>query len=145
MNELGKERLLKLAAYLESGKLAHEKFNLGCFNSPNLNDMTDDVPEGVCHTYGCALGEMPRVDSEHWHWTRATKSRGEPILSCNGLNPLPGAMAYFDLPAYVCFALFYPVKFDDSFRHDLGFKPYDVSTDPILVAQNIRTIVSKYD
>ena len=60
------ERLLKLAEHLESGKLAHEKFDYNTYSySRDENDPDPREKFGSC---GCAIGELPEVFPETWTW-----------------------------------------------------------------------------
>ena len=58
INQQGKERLLKLAEHLESGKLKHERFDFSTISN---------VVNG-CFTNGCAIGELPIVFPEAWKY-----------------------------------------------------------------------------
>lgn len=64
MKPLYKNRLLKLAKHLESGKLAHEKFDFCWFNRGEFKNFTKP---NKCGTRGCALGECP-VLWKSWNW-----------------------------------------------------------------------------
>lgn len=52
-------RLRKLAIHLESGELAHRKFNFSRINQGKKD-------EGGCGTSGCAIGELPAVFPRRW-------------------------------------------------------------------------------
>lgn len=57
------ERLLKLAAHLESGKLFHDVFNMQVFSAPagDADQRAANEKQNVCRTAGCALGECKVV------------------------------------------------------------------------------------
>lgn len=54
-----KERLLKLAQHLETGKLSVDKFNIQMYRSQFSGGGTS----------GCAIGECPTLFPEQWAWT----------------------------------------------------------------------------
>lgn len=102
------ERLLALAAHLESGALGHDVFDFAAFNmvvqGSGAVKQYRDVPAGVCGTNGCALGECPILFPDDWYFG----DRGIPML--RGLKddnmsfdyspfalPLLGAMQFFDI------------------------------------------------
>lgn len=60
MEQLYKDRLLKLAAHLETGKLGHKIFNF---------DIINDTWEPKCGTQGCALGELPIIFPDIWKFS----------------------------------------------------------------------------
>lgn len=60
MEQIYKDRLLKLAAHLETGKLGHKIFNF---------DIINDTWEPKCGTQGCALGELPIVFPDRWKFS----------------------------------------------------------------------------
>lgn len=68
MEQIYKDRLLKLAAHLETGKLGHKIFNF---------DIINDIWEPKCGTQGCALGELPIVFPDRWKFS----SRGSVLMS----------------------------------------------------------------
>jgi hypothetical protein len=60
MKAIHKQRLLKLAKHLRSGKLGHKKFD---FRVLNVDDRLQIV--GHCGTLGCAWGECPVIFPTH--------------------------------------------------------------------------------
>lgn len=62
MKKIFKERLLKLADHLESGKLGHRKFDFGHLHITGEFDARD----GFCGMLGCAMGEFPVVFPRHF-------------------------------------------------------------------------------
>lgn len=57
---MNKERLLKLAGHLLSGKLGHEVFDFSLYN---------DRKGPICGTRGCAIGELPVIFPVEWIFT----------------------------------------------------------------------------
>ncbi len=63
MKKLYRDRLLKLAAHLETGKLGHKKFDFSTYNStPGIWELAPKE----CGTNGCAIGECPFLFPKHW-------------------------------------------------------------------------------
>ena len=59
-----KQRLLKLAQHLETGKLIHKKFDYRVLNTLGIDkygNTIDTFDTKGCGTLGCALGECPGV------------------------------------------------------------------------------------
>jgi len=59
MKKLHKDRLLKLAQHLESGKLGHRIFDMRHWNEGPYD-------KKGCGTAGCAIGECPLVFPKEW-------------------------------------------------------------------------------
>lgn len=72
MKAIYRNRLLKLARHLESGKLGHDKFEFSTIHRVN------------CKTAGCAIGECPYVFRHAWTFRDTTprlfRSRANGIL-----------------------------------------------------------------
>ena len=82
-----KNRLLKLAKHLESGKLHHKTFDLNTYH---------------CGTRGCAIGECPKVWPKLWKFTRDI-----PKYKINTLAT-GSAMEFFDISGCAFQYLFTP-------------------------------------
>ena len=63
MEQIYKDRLLKLAAHLERGELGHAEFNFAVFNGGKYN-------RNGCGTMGCAIGECPFVWPQEWKFDK---------------------------------------------------------------------------
>lgn len=102
-------RLRKLAAFLY--KLPPEKFYFGNYVLK---------AENGCGTVCCAIGWLPRVFPEDWHWVRSVY--GDPIAAvlknsnlCNyiaGYQPLVHAEKYFKLNSADTHYLFHPCRYN---------------------------------
>lgn len=111
-----KERLLKLAEHLESGKLGHKEFDMSTWNSAN-------GPE--CGTSGCAVGECPIIWPEDWKFG----PHGHPTV--RAYSVYASAQIWFGLTITECYDLFMP----DSY-------PQNHIT-PKVVAARIRSFVAQ--
>lgn len=91
-----KERLLKLAEHLETGKLGHEVFDFSQYNNSGTN---------ICGTAGCAIGECPIIWPNEWvfNWL------GTPILKDEN-NSLKSAIIFFQIKEAERMHLFEPNK-----------------------------------
>ena len=59
---MNKQRLLKLAKHLESGKLGHKVFDFNIINSNKSSNGYELLRSpNTCGTHGCAIGELPIV------------------------------------------------------------------------------------
>jgi len=98
---MNKERLLKLAAHLRNGKLGHEVFDMNHWNEGGL--------PYACGTHGCAIGEMPILEPEHWCFTRS----GDPVLKTKThLTIAPSAKGWFAISYKEFEYLFVPMDQD---------------------------------
>ncbi len=127
-----KERLLKLADHLESGKLGHRFFRFR-----NLNQGPFD--SNGCGTSGCALGEMPFVDPENWNFN-VDFTIPAPALRESIGGVLDDAAKYFDITMSACSHLFYPHAQDTEI---FGGKHLSSHAKKEEVAANIRAFVSE--
>ncbi len=117
------ERLLKLAEHLESGKLAHEKFDFRFMNRSPV-----EVPESVdclgikfmapeirteCGTNGCAIGEFPAIWSDRFIWD------SDGILDrTNGAESFDAAAGFLNISDEECEFLFVPRGHTLDFDHE---------------------------
>ncbi len=69
MKRVYKNRLLKLAEHLASGKLGHKKFDFGAYN---FSPFGTELKPYSCGTSGCAIGECPIVFPRHWKFGENT-------------------------------------------------------------------------
>lgn len=84
---MNKQRLLKLAKHLESGKLGHKKFDYYVYNAGKYD-------KNGCGTIGCALGECPIIFKD-WIFESSTSL---PILKKKLFcEPLESAEEFFGL------------------------------------------------
>lgn len=91
------QRLLRLADHLEKGKLGHEKFYFGFYNSGNPApgaSRPDDPRLMRCGTTGCGIGECPFVFPE-WYFNEQC----QPVLTGH-IHPEPSALSWFEL--HIC-------------------------------------------
>lgn len=73
MKSIHKNRLLKLAAHLEKGKLGHKVF---AFAYINANARGLELKRNGCGTMGCAIGECPIAFPNDWRF-----HKGRPVLN----------------------------------------------------------------
>ena len=59
------DKLNQLAKHLIAGELGYEEFD---FNHYNESTLSKGFDKQGCGTSGCAIGEMPFVFSEDWHF-----------------------------------------------------------------------------
>lgn len=105
---MNRERLQKLAEHLESGKLAHKKFDIKYYN---VGDETGPFPlKGQCGTVGCALGECPAVWPELWRWTTNGVILTGSVESFSGdeYDGLSAGAEFFEIPFSQSRSLFMP-------------------------------------
>ena len=100
---LGRNRLLKLANHLHSGKLGHNKFNFSTFNS----DISGKGAPYKCGTNGCALGECPIIFKQ-WGFD----INGDPYWKDEWEGVERSTMLFFDLTCEESQHLFYPGEQD---------------------------------
>jgi hypothetical protein len=112
MKKIHEERLLKLVAHLESGKLGHEVFYFGHYNTEAdmtapVADISDYEPVGAprCGTAGCAIGECPILFPRSWKFN----SYGWPTLRAGShSDPMDAAREFFGLSYGDAASLFLP-------------------------------------
>ena len=141
-----KDRLLKLAEHLESGKLAHKRFDFRRINVdwvPGARTVESAI--GYCGTSGCALGELPIVFPDDWSFSASNKDKL--VVDDRAPNTVfDRAQEFFELSEADCSALFAP----ESPRAWVGFDEDEFDDEPGLhgdasakdVAQNIRDFVA---
>jgi hypothetical protein len=136
------KRLEKLEQHLRRGKLAHKKFDFGCFNSDISFDYTYgekeknyDSPRNICGTAGCALGECPAVFKQ-WKFVK-----DQVVLknSPHGVHPFADARDFFGLDVDECEHLFNP---DSQQPNIYGGKCLNDTASRIQVAANIRAFIN---
>ena len=75
------KRLEKISKHLRVGKLGHQKFNFGVFNSDNKDDdATFNDFEKSCGTMGCAIGEFPFIFPKNFHFIERGFDKGFPRM-----------------------------------------------------------------
>ena len=131
MEQLYKDRLLKLAAHLETGELGHEVFDFALIN---------DAQGPECGTRGCAIGELPIVFPDEWKFS----SRGSVFMS----SPLEerrvnesGVRTFFSLSDKEYLFLFTPFDGPHSYM-PIWYKVTDTEAKKEEVAANIRRFVA---
>jgi len=97
MNKIQIKRLEKLATHLEKGKLGHKTFDFEEVNSGPL-----DIKG--CGTLGCAIGEMPFVHPNSWHFNR----QGDLTKTSNGSCIAIEVELWYGINHAECAHLFYP-------------------------------------
>jgi hypothetical protein len=136
------KRLEKLEQHLRKGKLAHKKFDFGCFNSDISYDSSYgereknyDSPRNICGTAGCALGECPAVFKQ-WKFIK-----DQVVLkgSQHGVHPFADARDFFGLDVDEAEHLFNP---DSQQPNAYGGKRLDDTASRIQVAANIRAFIN---
>lgn len=93
---MNKERLLKLAAHLESGQLGHAVFDFSKIK-------------------GCAMGELPVLWPDDWVFNR----NGIPILRTKqdgDKSIIDGVEEWFDITNDERRSLFYPANFSENHK-----------------------------
>lgn len=84
MKQPYRNRLLKLAKHLQSGKLGHAMFDMTLWN---------DVTEPKCGTSGCAIGECPIIFPRDWIFS----TFGNPVLKLIGYSVLDSIGSFFGM------------------------------------------------
>lgn len=121
-----KQRLLKLAQHLETGKLGHEEFNFMVYNSfRNESDRGQ-----TCGYAGCAIGECPIVFPDEWEFSWS----GRPMLKTYSSVGLEAAEDFFEICPKTCRFLFVARMYDNMLEENAT--RYQVAT-------NIRAFVAK--
>jgi hypothetical protein len=146
MKSIHKKRLLKLAKHLESGKLAHKKFNFGVWNGDQSGDQLYVNGCGYC---GCAIGECPAVFKRDWMFRggmpRLRNASAAPLATKNWLGeftrdwPRDSAVAWFGINQYELDHLFLPKQ---QKPEAYGGKRLKDTASPAQVARNIRAFVA---
>lgn len=91
--------LSQLADHLEKGELLHKQFDFSDYNS-KTPEIGHTFPH--CGTSGCAIGELPALDSRF-------KFHIDGFMSFNGRAMSPSIVAdYFELSEEAASHLFYP-------------------------------------
>lgn len=136
MKKIYKDRLLKLAKHLETGKLGHKEFNFSTLNFGK-------GAEKGCGTAGCALGECPIVFPRQWSFVgqgvgevskpclKKFKSEGSSFLS---------AVEFFDIDEDEADHLFQP---GTQYPNVWGGKELNHHATRKQVAANIRAFVAR--
>lgn len=145
MKALYKRRLLKLAKHLEKGKLAHEKFYFGAWNTDKeLNQLTVNG----CGFAGCAIGECPAVFKQSWKWSRGIprlRKRVKPLCPLGGVDaPFDSSVHWFGLNSNEFSHLFLPSDEYDTEQQPqiFGGSVLKSNATPKQVARNIRAFVA---
>lgn len=139
MKHYHRQRLLKLAAHLESGQLSHKEFNFSFFHLPfgSLSaSLATPEDANLCGFAGCAVGECPAVFPKRWRMARF----GPKLKGTRGLSTLEQAQKDFDLRQLEVQHLFIPGEqkpstFGGRFLSDKATRRQ--------VARNIRIFVAK--
>jgi len=129
------KRLQKLEAHLRKGKLAHKKFDFGCFNHGTKIKWNyyGDTNTNVCGTAGCALGEAPAVFKE-WKWDDDIV-----VLKKNSNGfAFSDAETFFGLTEDQVEHLFNP---NGQSTHLYGGRNADIDAGRVEVANNIRDFI----
>lgn len=121
-----KERLLKLAEHLETGKLGHEVFDFSQFNNANTN---------ICGTAGCAIGECPVIWPDEWEFCTV----GLPTLK-DKYTPRGSATSFFGIISKEYDHLFIPTHQN---INEYGGKVLGIDATKEQVATNIREFVKR--
>jgi hypothetical protein len=130
------QRLEKLAAHLEKGKLGHEEFDFGVVNVGDFN-------KPGCGTSGCAMGECPIVFRKYWEFGPVTYTIGGdqrlPRLRGVGYASLRDHVSnFFGISTSACDHLFYPC---DQNPEIYGGRRLSYTATKEQVARNIRAFV----
>ncbi len=128
---MNKERLLKLADHLETGKLFHREFYFGSYN---CGEDYSSMGLKSCGHAGCAIGECPGLFPAEWKWTK----HGSPVLVDKDDSIISGAI-FFDLSHEEFNLLFNPYRSGDML---VGQKVLDDAATKEQVAANIRAFVA---
>ena len=111
MNSVHKNRLLKLATFLET--LPPERFDLSGF-------VIEYKTKGgrACGTVCCAVGWCPKVFPDHWRWKEYTYNDGcIPKLKRNPSGILLDIKAFFGINDADIEYLFMPGKYPQGHRN----------------------------
>lgn len=93
------DRLLQLAAHLESGQLAHGKFQFDTFSNGPFDTRH-------CGTAGCALGELPAAFPDVFQWAPPDYERDVIIAGGDLFKTavlMDGNETFFDRAAQIFF------------------------------------------
>jgi len=135
MKKIHKDRLLKLANHLKSGKLGHKVFDFSCvnFSSDGIYDSKG------CGTCGCAIGELPFVFPRRFMFR---KDCGVFILEdrIKGTLNTDGTLDFFGLCQNEAFHLFFP-KYQNIVEY--GGKSLNSVATKTQVAKNILAFIKK--
>ncbi len=126
---MNKERLLKLAEHLESGKLGHKEFYFGNYNVGEFDGRG-------CGTSGCAIGECPIVFKE-WKFD----DNGTPVVGKSQTAESSGTK-FFNISISEYEHLFYPFSQNVEMY---GGNTLGYSATKEQVASNIRAFVAKME
>jgi len=134
MKAIHKERLLKLAKHLRSGKLGHKKFD---FSGWNQDKYGNELDHNGCGFSGCAVGECPIAFPKEWRFKDGDVQLRKGNV-CVGY-PKKNAMKFFGLTGDEADHLFIPSYQEiDSF----GGMVLRNNATKKQVAQNIETFVA---
>lgn len=139
MKALYRKRLLKLAHHLESGKLGHEKFYFGQWNTDKC---LCQMQKNGCGYAGCAIGEAPFAFPRQWRF-----HKGHPRLKGIRTGPLGqaiipeiSAMKFFGLEQDELDHLFIPCLQSPS---EFAGTQLNRDATPRQVAANIRAFIKR--
>lgn len=125
---MNKERLLKLATHLESGKLGHKRF---------------DFAEISCGTAGCAMGELPFAFKSEWVQSKGCfEDEYSPKLRGSSGYWWDDVRSFFDVSKKEMYHLFYHGCQEPD---DLGGTRLGKDATKEQVASNIRAFVAKME
>lgn len=140
MKKLFKDRLLKLAAHLQKGKLGHDRFDFETWHQVN------------CTSAGCAIGECPTIWPRAFRFSRVVYCflddvrKGNVILTGTRKQNEEAAMKWFDLNSAEVVHLFVPTT-SDNWRMQkpelYGGRILGPKAKPAQVAANILAFVAK--
>ena len=129
------DRLKELAGHLETGQLAHERFDFSCYNA---NEDGSDLEIGACGTLGCAIGEFPAIWPEEFSW------HGGGIASAKMKiwNGLDLAVCWLGIYLDAVEHLFFPLEQEPSLYGGRRLGPDATRHE---VAANIRAFIEKFE
>lgn len=141
MKKLFKDRLLKLAAHLEKGKLGHDKFNFDVWHRVN------------CTSAGCAIGECPTIWPRAFRFSRVRycsrdgASMGNVVLTGTRTTNHAAAMKWFGVTEIEATHLFIPTLYPEEDPQQnpklYGGRILGPKAKPASVAANIKAFVAK--
>lgn len=124
-----KQRLLKLAEHLETGKLGHDRFDFEHYHQ-----------EESCGYAGCAIGECPILFPRHWRFDQTN----DPVLRHrdHSTSTSDAAQSFFKLSEEEESHLFH-ANFQDPSK--FGGRRLGPRATRYQVAANIRAFVEKIE
>lgn len=146
MKKLHKDRLLKLANHLKTGKLGHKKFDFSVINVDPEKD--DRGEEYKCGTLGCALGECPIVFPRQWGFKRYKYGGVDPVLKNPtdreyfGSQSFRDSEDFFGIDEEQSEHLFQP---ESQIPSEYGGRHLDENATRIQVANNILAFIKKME